>query len=185
MNKFFKSLMVATSIAPIMLTYWFIEQDRHWNQHKSILQNAINNWKIGIGFLIATITLITLFYFIIKLATKRLEELKVAIDEIKTADNETLSFIFVYLLPVANGTTQNISIPTLIFVAVFFFLIVAFTNAYHFNPLINLLGYHFYEVKITGGITYLLLSRKRIDNSKSIKDVYLLTEYIILEKKLK
>jgi len=176
-------LLVATSIAPIMFTYWFVEQIHHWDRQMCILESILKNWRIGIGYLIATFSLISLFLIILKLASTRLEELKVSIDEIKTADNETLSFIIVYLLPAANGTSQNISLPILIFIAIIFFFIVASTNAYHFNPLINMIGYHFYEVKITGGITYLLLSNKPMATGRSIKEVYQLTEYMILEKK--
>jgi len=43
-------------------------------------------------------------------------------------------------------------------------------------------GYHFYEAKVKGGITYILLSKKNVSTSKSIKEVYHLTEYMILEK---
>jgi len=56
------------------------------------------------------------------------------------------------------------------------------SNIYHFNPLMNFFGIHFYEVKIAGGINYILLSKKNISNSKSIKYAYQLTEYMILEK---
>ena len=116
------------------------------------------------------------------MAKSKLEVLKISIEEIKTADNETVSFIIVYLLPLANGITESFSIPILIFVGVFFFFIVLSTNSYHFNPLINLVSYHFYEAKVKGGITYILLSKKNVSTSKSIKEVYHLTEYMILEK---
>ena len=174
--------MVATSIAPVLFTYWFIEQVNHWNESISEIENIKCNWIYGLGYLISTLLLVLIFILIVKLAKSRLEVLKISIEEIKTADNETVSFIIVYLLPLANGVTDNFSIPILIFVAVFFFFIVLSTNSYHFNPLINLVGYHFYEAKVKGGITYILLSKKNVSTSKSIKEVYHLTEYMILEK---
>jgi len=175
--------MVATSIAPVLFTYWFVEQVNKWNDNLSALENIKNNWTFGLGYLFVAIALIVIFLIILRLAKSRLEILKISIEEIKTADNETISFIIVYLLPLANGVTDNFNIPVLIFVAIFFFFIVMTTNSYHFNPLINLTGYHFYEIKIKGGITYILLSKKNVSTSKSIKEVYQLTEYMILEKK--
>jgi hypothetical protein len=174
--------MAATSITPVLFTYWFIEQVQSWNNDLNIFENIMCNWNIGIGYLIATAALVLIFLIIVSLAKSQLEVLKISIEEIKTADNETVSFIIVYLLPLANGVTENLNIPILIFVAIFFFFIVLSTNSYHFNPLINLVGYHFYEAKVKGGITYILLSRKNVSTSKSIKEVYHLTEYMILEK---
>ena len=175
--------MVATSIAPVLFTYWFIEQVNNWNNNINLLENIQCNWTIGIGYLITSTTLVVVFLIILRLAKSKLEVLKISIEEIKTADNETVTFIIVYLLPLANGITESFSVPILIFVAVFFFFIVLSTNSYHFNPLINLVSYHFYEAKVKGGITYILLSKKNVSTSKSIKEVYHLTEYMILEKK--
>lgn len=174
--------MVATSITPVLFTYWFVEQVNNWNESLRLFDNIKYNWTNGIEYIIATIILVALFMLIVRLAKSQLEVLKISIEEIKTADNETVSFIIVYLLPLANGVDENFNIPILIFVAIFFFFIVMSTNSYHFNPLINLVGYHFYEAKVKGGITYILLSRKNVSTSKSIKEVYHLTEYMILEK---
>jgi hypothetical protein len=69
----------------------------------------------------------------------------------------------------------------LIFVAALFFLIVATSHSYHFNPLLGFLGYHFYEVNIEGGITYVLITKQNIADCKSITQVVQLTEYMILE----
>jgi hypothetical protein len=182
MNRFFKILLVSTSIAPILLTYWFIEQVNSWNTTLSLFENILCNWKEGIYYLLATVTLLLIFGLIIRFAKSRLEELPVIIEEIKTADNESVAFIIIYLLPLANGISDSFSFPILVFVAIIFFFIVMTSNAYHFNPLLNLIGYHFYEAKIQGGITYILLSKKNITNSKSINSVFHLTEYMILEK---
>jgi hypothetical protein len=69
----------------------------------------------------------------------------------------------------------------LIFIAVIFFFIVLNSHAYHFNPLLGIFGYHFYEVTIEGNITYVLITRQNIADCKSISHVVQLTEYMILE----
>lgn len=182
MNKVFKVLLVATSLAPILLTYWFIEQVSAYDNEVTILENIKSNYWVGVYYLGVAIGLVGVFLLILRLARKKLEALPVKIDEIKTADNESLTFVLVYLLPLASEASGSFSVPVLIFVAVLFFFIVMTSNSYHFNPLLNLFGYHFYEVKVSGGITYILLSRKDITNSRSVKTVHLLTEYVIIEK---
>ena len=57
------------------------------------------------------------------------------------------------------------------------------THALHVNPVLGLLGLHFYEVETQEGVTYLMLTKRTINNVSSIKSVVQLTEYGILEAK--
>jgi len=181
LNRAVKTLLVATSLAPILLTYWFIEVVNAYQKELGIVENVKLYWDTGIVFLVSTVLLVILCLVIIRLARTRSETLPISIEEIKTADNESLGFILVYLLPLASGISEGFSVPILVFVAVLFFFIVMTSNSYHFNPLLNFFGFHFYEVKVSGGINYILLSRKNITNSKSINHAHQLTEYMLLE----
>lgn len=181
MNKVIKLFLVLTSLAPVMLTYWFVEQSNKYNYANSFLENSIENYRVGSFYIISTIILVLLFWFILYLSKNKLEKLPVIIEEIKSADNESISFILVYLLPLASKIENSVNIPVLIFISVLFFIIVFTSNSYHFNPLLNFIGYHFYEVKVQGGVTYVLLTRDSINNSKNIKSVSLISEYTILE----
>jgi small neutral amino acid transporter SnatA (MarC family) len=80
-----------------------------------------------------------------------------------------------------NQANKVISMPVLVFVAVIFFFIVQNSHAYHFNPLLGFFGYHFYEVGIEGGITYVLITKQNISDCKSITKVVQLTEYMIMD----
>ena len=182
MNKLFKTLLVATSVAPILLTYWFVNHVNSYENASSLSTYLIESWFLGWQFLVVTFALLLIFYLIIYLSKKKLQGLPIEIEEIKTADNESIAFILVYLLPLATGVTDSFKAPILMFVGVLFFFIVMTSNSYHFNPLINFIGYHFYEVKVKGGITYVLLSRKDITTSRTIKSVHRITEYMILEQ---
>lgn len=182
MNKLIKILLVATSLAPILLTYWFVEQVNEYNSCNDFIENLKSNYLIGIGYLVSTCAFVIICLLIIKLARIKIETIPITIEEIKTADNESIGFIIVYLLPLATGISENFSLPILVFIATLFFFIVMTSNSYHFNPLLSFFGFHFYEVKVSGGINYILLSKKNITNSKSIKSTHQLTEYMILEK---
>jgi len=87
----------------------------------------------------------------------------------------------VYLLPLINQGQNTISLSVLVFVAVIFFFIVYNSHAYHFNPLLGLFGYHFFEVTIEGDITYVLITRQNITDCKAVSQVVQLTEYMILD----
>jgi hypothetical protein len=55
------------------------------------------------------------------------------------------------------------------------------THSLQVNPVLGMLGFHFYEVETKDGITFLMISRRKISNVKSIQYVVQLTEYGILE----
>jgi hypothetical protein len=105
----------------------------------------------------------------------------VEISSVKTADREIGGFILVYLLPLINESTLKIDCTILIFVMCLFFIVVLKSNAYHFNPLLGFLGYHFYEITVVGEVSYVLISKKTVRNCKNIKEVVHISEYMILE----
>ena len=173
LNKFAKLSLVATSMAPIFLTLWFVEFSKSWD------------WKYGGWYLLAALLLSLLCHGIIRLSVseKRLESLPIEIKAVKTVDKEIVGFLLVYLLPLINQSQSTISVPVLLFVAIVFFIIIYNSHSYHFNPLLGFFGYHFYEVTIEGSITYVLITKRNITHCKSISQVVQLTEYMILEVK--
>lgn len=94
------------------------------------------------GAVLAVIACVT----VIKLAARQLSKNDVVIKSIKPADKEIVGFVLAYLLPLARGT-QFDGVPMFVVLGVFF-LVVMTSNAYHTNPLLGLIGYHFYEVTI-------------------------------------
>lgn len=181
LNKAAKLTLVATSLAPICLTLWFVEFSQAWDSKTSMSDNLFANWQVGGGYLLATLFMSVLCFLLVWLSGHNLERLPVKIKAVKTVDKEIVGFLLVYLLPLINQTTNTISLPVLIFIAVIFFFIVQNSHAYHFNPLLGFFGYHFYEVTIEGDITYVLITRQNIADCKSIGQVVQLTEYMILE----
>jgi hypothetical protein len=168
-NQFAKLSLAATSIAPIFLTLWFVDFSRNWD------------WHDGAVYLAAAGFLTGLCALLLHLAHIQLEALPVDIESVRTADNEMIGFILAYLLPLIDKTSLNIDISVLLFVMFLLFIVVITSNSYHFNPLIGFLGYHFYEVTLSGGVSYVLISRKHIRDCKGIKSVGHVSEYMIME----
>lgn len=169
LNKVAKLALVATSLAPICLTLWFVEFSKNWD------------WQQGWGFLVTALLMSITCYGLLRLSVGKLESLPIKIKSIRTADKEIVGFLLVYLLPLIKQSTNTISTPVLVFVASLFFLIVYNAHVYHFNPLLGFFGYHFYEVTIEGDITYVLITRQSITHCKGISRVVQLTEYMILD----
>lgn len=179
LNKAAKLSLVSTSLAPICLTLWFVEISKVWNTAQPFKNNLLNNWQVGIDYLIAALAMSLLCFVLVWLSGRELEPLPVKIKSVKTVDGEIVGFLLVYLLPLINQGENQVSLIVLVFIAIIFFIIVYNSHAYHFNPMLGLFGYHFYEVCIEGDITYVLITRQNITDCKSITNVVQLTEYMI------
>ncbi len=64
LNKVAKLTLVATSLAPICLTLWFVKFSKAWDSKLTIFQNMTANWHVGWGYLIATV-LMSLLYTLV------------------------------------------------------------------------------------------------------------------------
>jgi hypothetical protein len=181
LSRIAKLFLVATSLGPIFITLWFIEFMKKWNDDNALIGNLAANWHCGLLYILFSILLILICIRLIMLSKRKLEKLPVQITSVKTVDKEIVGFILVYLLPLANQAPAKVNGTVLGFVAIFFFFIILTSHSYHFNPLLGFFGYHFYEVKISGEITFVLITKKGIANCKDITNVVQLTEYMILE----
>ncbi|OZA31006.1 MAG: hypothetical protein B7X93_01180 [Hydrogenophilales bacterium 17-61-9] len=160
-----KLLLVTTAFAPVMVTFavvfWFDSQR-----------------SLALGLLAGAVLAVIACVTVIKLAATQLSKNAVVIKSIKPADKEIVGFVLAYLLPLARGS-QFDGVPMFVVLGVFF-LVVMTSNAYHTNPLLGLIGYHFYEVTIED-VGYTLLSRRNLHNTKAIKFVVSLTDYMLLD----
>jgi hypothetical protein len=123
--------------------------------------------------------LVYICYGILKYASKELEILNFEITSVKTADIELVGYVIAYLLPFVTPAELNYSV--LAFILFLLLLIIWGTNSYHFNPLLSLIGFNFYEVTTKGAITFLLITKKDIRTTKDIHKVVQITNYIVLD----
>jgi len=116
LSKFLKIIMVITSVSPVFFTLWFNEFSKQWH----IID--------GLIWLVLSIALIIIAYFILQLSLKKFEKIPIQISSLATADREVLAFIFAYLLPLID-----IDYTMMAFVLVLFAFVVFTTHTYHFN----------------------------------------------------
>lgn len=171
LNRFAKLLLVATSFAPVLATYAFIEY----------LQNGLSVQLFS--WLGAVAGLVALCLLVLWAANTKLERMRFKVTSVKSADHEIVGFVLAYMLPLANmGTEANYG-AVLWFVLLVFFAVVWTTNSYHVNPLLGVFGYHFYEVTTDDGVAFLLLTRKGVQRSRTDLTVVQLTNYIVMDVK--
>ena len=160
-----KFLLVATAFAPVMLT-------------SAVVSFSKGEISAGAWLVVATVVAVTTCVAVMSSAAKKLPRNRVTIKSIKPADKEIIGFVLAYLLPLARGS-QFETLP-LIAALVIFFLVVMTSNAYHTNPLLGLLEYHFYEV-IIDDVGYVLISRKNLHSIRRVNEVVSLTDYMLLD----
>lgn len=180
MSKWFKLILVATSLAPIFLTYWVVGLCAAFKEVNASVCPSSKWIYTDIWYLVATVALVLCCHLLLRYSHRTIEVIPVNIVEVSSADKESIGFILVYLLPLAQETTPY-SLPVIIFVAIIFFFVVLSSNSYHFNPLLTIFGYHFYDVKVDGGLSYVLLTKRNVRDCRTIHRVHLLSDYMILD----
>ncbi|HFK8637644.1 TPA: hypothetical protein ACG2MG_000675, partial [Legionella pneumophila] len=91
-NKLTKVMMVATSLAPILLTLWFISINSVWDNNLTFWLNIKMHYSSGIIYLISAISLMFMCWGLITIFQKKLEKIPVKILSAKTVDNEIVGF---------------------------------------------------------------------------------------------
>lgn len=168
LNTLAKLMLTGTALAPVALVYaWVMYTDGYT--------------VTALGLVIMAAVLIFLMMQLLKYCRKHLERSKFKVTSIEAADREYITFILLYLSPLFTAEfgdlNWNILIPTLII----FLLVIGTGYGYHFNPLLGLLGWHFYKVSTEEGVSYVLITKKELRSAKQCLTVGQLTEYIVID----
>jgi hypothetical protein len=168
LSQLLKTYFVATALSPICFSLAYIAYQRN------------NNIELCLLFISIAILLGASSFKIIEIAKTKLEILSVSIKKAKSTDKEVIGFFVAYVLPIVFKNS-NFDVGSIaIFILLLAFVIWG-THSFQVNPLLGVFGYHFYEVDTESGITFVLVTKKKIVNVNSIGKVVQLTEYMVLE----
>lgn len=163
-----RSLLSATALAPMLLTYAFIYY-------------PINRGYALLMVLLAAV-LIAACKVILDLALKRIQEQKIRIKSVKIADQAVLTFVLAYLWPLVFARITSVRLSVLLFVFLLLVVVVYHSKAYSFNPILALVfRYHFYEVVTTGDFTYVVVSKREMINTRAPITGMQLSPYMVLD----
>lgn len=169
LNRLAKVLLVATSLAPVLGAFGVIS----YSVGDSIL--ATVQW-----FIYAALLLLVC-WLVLRFARANVETEVIAVKSIRNVDTEVLTFLLVYLLPlVARDSLPVAATETTIYVFVIIAWSVYHSNAFYFNPLLGLLGYHFYEVTSADGMSQMLITSNTIKKPSVDLEVVQLFDYTYL-----
>ncbi len=152
LNNFAKFLLVSTSLAPVLgaVAVNQFARHEHWSR-----------WGAWLG---AGLLLVSLCWAMLRYAAKNSQKDLFHIKEFERNDKEVLAFLLAYLLPFVSA--QNMAFTgeplTGAYILGIIFLVFAHSGAFHFNPVMGLLGYHFYAVKSGDGVSHLLISKDEL-----------------------
>ena len=113
---------------------------------------------------------------------QKLNALTITVGEIQRKDAEAMAYIVSYIIPFLSipfGDWQE-GVALCIFFVVLGILYVN-SNLIHINPMLNLAGYHLYEITLKDGGNHALISRRRIIRGETLSAIKL-GEDIFLEK---
>lgn len=149
LNAVAKFLLVSTSLAPVLGAVAVNQLARH------------EPWTRWAGWLIAAVLLVVLCWVMLRYAAKNAQKHQLHIKEFERNDQEVLAFLLAYLLPFVSAENMAFTGEWLTgaYILAIIFLVIAHAGAFHFNPVMGLLGYHFYAVKNGDGVSHLLISK--------------------------
>jgi len=173
-SKPIEYVLVGTSISPIFVTFYI----------SGLIKTG--NFTKGIFWLVLFLISLIVFYLIKKFAERNSETLPIEITHVSPADKEVATFLIAYILPFLNIGGSNLYVQiTIIFVL---YIIVLSSSNYHFNPILSLFGYHYYEITLELNInenkysySYVLMTKKTIRDCKDIKKVIQISDYMLME----
>ncbi|MEW6400190.1 MAG: hypothetical protein AB1649_00225 [Chloroflexota bacterium] len=170
LNTFAKFLLVSTSLSPVLGAV-AVNQFAH-NQ-------PLTSWG---PWLVVALLLVFLCWALLRYSAKNAQKHVFLIKEFERNDQEILAFLLAYLLPFVSK--ENMAFTgewmTGAYILAIIFLVIAHAGAFHFNPVMGLLGYHFYAAKDGEGVSSLIISKqelrrpgKEIQTVKLAHNIYL------------
>lgn len=163
-------LLTLTSIAPVLVVWCIADISRYgWSERHA--------YVLSVGALLALVCLLVMLGL-----ARQLPKISLKVMTIKATDTEVVAFIVTYLLPLA-GPSQDLSTWALALIGVFLLIALSTSNAFTFNPIMAAFGYHFYEIGIESGTTFLLISRRNLIAKGDINSVGRVSPYILIDTK--
>lgn len=170
LNRFAKFLLVLSSLSPMLSAV------------------AVNQLALGKPFaewspwVVSALLLVFICWGLLYYVAGNAQKHKLKIEQFEDNDKEVLAFLLAYLLPLVSvkDTVAEIHWLTGAYVIVIILLVFTHARAFHFNPVMGLLGYHFYSLKNGEGISLLLISRSELKRSGKELDIVCLAHNIYL-----
>lgn len=141
------------------------------------------NIVISIILILFGVLLVASLFLSFNYAVKNLETISFRATDIKPHDNWILVYIISYAFPLSSIVFENVDVKLTVVLATALIVYGTFVNEVKPHPLLFMCRYHFYIVSAENGVSdYVLISKKKaLRNTKHIKKVKRLFEYLLIE----
>jgi hypothetical protein len=141
-----------------------------------------DNWHLALLLaIVAVVSVIVLFVFLHQAQT--FAPSKIVAASVTSRDGDAMSYIVVYLLPFLavhlSDATDVWSLGIVLFVIG---LLYVNSNMIYTNPVLNIAGYHIFEIEDGDGKTTALICKRSYIRINSELNVISVGDYVLLEK---
>ena len=168
LSTFLRVVFTLTGAAPLLISVAYVLGEK-------------GSYRYAVIAALSCVVLGGLSVVIIRVASARLESFPAAIKKAKSADKEVVGFYVAYALPLLFKDSSLTDPGTLLVSGALLCLVLWATKAFQVNPVLGLFGYNFYEAEMEDGMTYLLVTRKKLSHIRAVKNVAQLSEYGLLD----
>ena len=146
------------------------------------LRSWADNYRVALGLAgLAVLSVIVLLAFLRQARTLAAD--KVSISSVISRDGDAMSYIVTYLLPFLAVNFHEIrDVVSLSLVFFVIGLLYVNSNMIYTNPVLNILGYHVFEVEHSEGKTTALICKRTYVRTGSELNVISLGDYVLMEK---
>ena len=150
----------------------------------SLASYIVSQIEISITLALLNFLLISICLLIIWRVRKKGHARPFKIKSIEPVDSENAAMLLMYLIPLFSIDFENFSwvnweVGISIFAIISIFGLIGLN--YHYNPILLLLGWHFYKVDSEKGVKYLLITKKNLYECNVEVSVGTLTEYVLID----
>jgi hypothetical protein len=141
------------------------------------------NRHLALGLVaVSLVSILVLFVFLRIAQTFAADRIKV--DSVASRDGDAMSYIVTYLLPfLAVNLSDMTDVASLGTVLLVIAVLYVNSNMIYTNPVLNIVGYHIFEILDADGKTTALICKRAYIRTGSEISVISVGDYVLLEKK--
>lgn len=166
-QKLIYNLSVASPLCIILAVVWYLQEE---------------TYVVPIILLIIGSILLALLVISFSYGKKHLAPIYIITSDISPNDGWIIAYIVSYVIPFANIVIDDFSFELCIGIAVLIVIIVPWINTAIPNPILFMVGYHFYQISAENGVSgYVLISRRRLRKKQDLTIVNRVFEFLLID----
>jgi hypothetical protein len=138
---------------------------------------------LALGVAIVAVLSVAVLFVVLRIAQKLAAD-KISVNSVVSRDGDAMSYIVTYLLPFLavklNDATDAGSLGIVLLVIA---VLYVNSNMIYTNPVLNIVGYHIFEIHDADGKTTALICKRAYIRMGSEMNVISVGDYVLLEKK--